>query len=96
MSGAVYVSNGRVLYTGVAPKSVATLDCNEGYRPTFDLNRTCMFGGQWSEGTLSCELITVASPSQGPLGVYIFEVKFINKSTICGCSYSLVNSVSLL
>ena len=25
----------------------------------------------------------------------IFGVKFINKSTICGCSYSLANSVSL-
>ena len=68
MSNAVNVLNGRVLYTGVAPRSVATLECNEGYRPTFDLNRTCMFGGQWSEGTLSCELITIVSPSQGPLG----------------------------
>ena len=76
MSGVVIVSNGRVLYTGVAPMSVAILECNEGYRPTFDLNRTCMFGGQWSEGTLSCELITVVSPSQGPLGVcFIFVLK---------------------
>ena len=71
MSGVINISNGRVLYTGVAPMSVATLECNEGYRPTFDLNRTCMFGGQWSEGTLSCELITV-SPSQGPPGVFYF------------------------
>ena len=61
-----------MLYTGVAPRSIAMLECNQGYGPTFDLNRTCMFGGQWSEGTLSCELITVVSPSQGSLGVYYF------------------------
>ena len=55
--GIVRVPNGTVNYTGVTVGSVAVLDCDEGYRPNFDLNKTCLFTGQWSEGTLSCELI---------------------------------------
>ena len=58
----VSIPNGTVNYTGVTVGSVAVLDCDEGYRPTFDLNRTCLLTGQWSEGTLSCELITALNP----------------------------------
>ena len=58
----VSITNGTINYTGVTVGSVAVLDCDEGYRLTFDLNRTCLFTGQWSEGTLSCELITALNP----------------------------------
>ena len=64
----VSISNGTVNYTGVTIGSVAVLDCDKGYRPTFDLNRTCLFTGQWSEGTLSCELITALNPEVFVLG----------------------------
>ena len=60
--GMVSIPNGTVNYTGVTVGSVAVLDCNEGYRSTFDLNRTCTIAGQWSEGTLSCELMSTDDP----------------------------------
>ena len=59
----VSIANGTVNYTGVTVGSVAVLDCDEGFRPTFDLNKTCLFTGQWSEGTLSCELMSTEDPS---------------------------------
>ena len=69
-TGVFNISYGRVLYTGVAPKSVASVVCDEGFRPTFDINRTCMFGGQWSEGNLICEVMPV---STRPPGVFLLE-----------------------
>ncbi len=52
--GKVNVSNGLIHYSGVSPDSIATLQCNDGYRANSFLNRTCMFDGQWSEGALEC------------------------------------------
>ena len=67
--GKFNISNGIVLYTGVTPRSVASVVCVEGYIPSS--NRTCMFGGQWSEGNLSCEVMPESTTSsQGPSGMY--------------------------
>ncbi len=50
------VPNGVItLSADLAPNSVAILQCNSGYRPRSQVNRSCMFGGQWSEGNLKCE-----------------------------------------
>ena len=55
--GMVNVSNGLIHYSGVSPDSIATLQCNDGYRANSFLNRTCMFDGQWSEGALECVIV---------------------------------------
>ena len=55
--GKVNVSNGLIHYSGVSPDSIATLQCNDGYRANSFLNRTCMFDGQWSEGALECVIV---------------------------------------
>ena len=55
--GMVNVSNRLIHYSGVSPDSIATLQCNDGYRADSFLNRTCMFGGQWSEGVLECVIV---------------------------------------
>ncbi len=55
--GVVNVSNGLIHYSGVSPDSIATLQCNDGYRANSFLNRTCMFDGQWSEGALECVIV---------------------------------------
>ena len=53
----VNVSNGLIYYSGVSSGSIATLQCNDGYRALSILNRTCMFDGQWSEGALECVIV---------------------------------------
>ncbi len=46
--------NGTINYNGLAPGSVATLGCNEGYSIANKINRTCMSDGHWSDETLKC------------------------------------------
>ncbi len=53
----VNVSNGLIHYNGVSPGSVATLNCSDGYTADSLLNRTCMFGGRWSNGALECDMM---------------------------------------
>ncbi len=55
--GMVNVSNGLIHYGGVSPNSIATLQCNDGYRALSFLNRTCMFGGRWSDEALECVIM---------------------------------------
>ena len=69
--GKVNVSNGLIHYSGVSPDSIATLKCNDGYRALSLLNRTCMFGGQWSEGALECVRVDVTTISPRKLELYI-------------------------
>ncbi len=57
----VNVSNGLIYYSGVSSGSIATLQCNDGYRANSILNRTCMFDGQWSEGALECVIVDVGT-----------------------------------
>ncbi len=66
------MSNGVItLSADIAPNSVAMLKCDSGYRPQSYLNRTCLFGGQWSEGNLEC-VMDDTIPT-GTVGQYIFS-----------------------
>ena len=68
----VNVSNGLIHYSGVSPRSVAILKCNDGYRANSLLNRTCMFGGQWSEGALGCVMV-----DEGTISTSKLELPFL-------------------
>ena len=58
--GSVAVANGVVMYTGVSPGSVATLECDSRYSPVNSLLRTCLSSGRWNGEALSCTQTTMA------------------------------------
>ncbi len=60
--------NGTISYNGLAPGSVATLVCNEGYSVANEINRTCMGDGHWSDETLQC----IKDPTPGILVMSLF------------------------
>ena len=59
-AGSVAVTNGVVMYTGISPESVATLECDSGYSPVSNLVRTCLSSGHWSGEALICRQTTMA------------------------------------
>ncbi len=76
--GKVNVANGLICYSGVSSGSIATLQCNDGYRALSILNRTCMFDGQWSEGALECVIVDEETISPRKLDLSFLVTCLIN------------------
>jgi hypothetical protein len=90
------ISNGQLNVTSYSENSLATYQCNSGYKLIGNDTRQCLLGGKWTNQEPFCQYVDCGQPKQIPNGSYQLVNGTTNYLSValytCNENYTLVGS----
>lgn len=92
------ISNGKLNVSAYSENSIATYQCNSGYKLIGNDTRQCLLGGKWTNQEPFCQYVDCGQPKQIPNGAYQLVNSTTNYLSVamytCNENYTLVGSAN--
>lgn len=90
------ISNGQLNVSSYSENSIATYQCNSGYKLIGNDTRQCLLGGKWTNQEPFCQYVDCGQPKQIPNGSHLLINGTTNYLSVaaytCNENYTLVGS----